>query len=239
MTTTSQDQLSVAGIPQGIIVFAAFVVCAILVSVSVQAQQLDLADAINRIDIGHLRSQQEQLESNEQGHEQSTQLALIYGFFADYYTYIEEDRRKAGNYSDLTIKAAEAALEGGESSVLYSLIADAYSKKLTGLLTAIRFGSRVANAIEQAEALDADGEALLYVQAKRYLLAPTLFGGDPEKAVESFERLVERNPDSSMYHAFLAESYRADNPKQARMMFTKAVEISANNAWAKRELQSE
>lgn len=189
------------------------------------------------MDIDAIRVRQDLVESAEPSYTKYLALAAMYVFYTDYYSLVEPDRRRANTYTDLAINSAEKALEFEVTSAAYTLLAEGYAKKMTGPLSAIRFGGRLSGAIDKAEMLDHESEELLYLQAKRYLQAPALFGGDVQKAIEAFTELTQRNPHSTFYFSFLGESYVGVDTEKARSMLQRAVELAPNNAWAVRELQ--
>ncbi len=193
--------------------------------------------AMDRLAMDEAKGIYAELQSQDEGFAVWGQLAVLYNFFADYAEFIEDDLDKSRDFADRAIAAAEeAAAYNGASATLQAVLGDAYARKITGVFTSIRFGGAVTDAIEAAEALDPDNEQLLYVQAKRYMLAPAAFGGDREAAATSFERLTERNPNSSLYVSFLAAAVAPEDPDRARALWERALELAPTNDWAEREL---
>ncbi len=195
-------------------------------------------NAINRIDVEDIKNSEVLLENVDPVDGQYALLALIYSFYTDFYTFIEEDKNKAKTYNDSAIETAQKALEYDYGlATTYSIVAEGYANKITGPFSGIRYGRRVSDAIEMAEAIDPGNEHLAYLQAKRYLLAPSLAGGDRNKAIAGFTKLTELNPASSFYFAFLGECYKRSDQELAQAMFQRAIVLSPNNTWAIRELQ--
>ncbi len=198
--------------------FWVLVIClGLLFAPSVAAGSLaDIREASYAVDLPALQELRLQWETAADEGRKYHALAAIYNFYADYYDFVEGNSGLRREYTDRTIEAAETALEYGvvEAGV-YALLADGYARRITGALTGIRFGSRLSAAVEQAEALDSTAEDLLYVQGKRYLLAPSLAGGDREKALEQFERLVQAYPTSYFYNLLLSQALEAQQPQRA------------------------
>lgn len=196
-----------------------------------------LMTAIAALELDTIKASQEQLEQTRSGFETQLLLAIVYSFWSDYYNYFVLDSRTARPYADRTIAAAEQAIALEPNNPLpYVFVAEGYANKLTGAISALRFGGRLNSALDEAAAVGEDNPHWLFLQSKRYLLAPALFGGDRAKAAAGFQRLVDLYPGNSVYYTFLGESLRSIDPDAAIVAFQQALLSAPANTRAKQAL---
>ena len=192
-------------------------------SLGMASSEAAIREAAYGVDVEAMAEWRSHWEQASASAEKYSTLAAVFNFYADYYEFVTDDSGLRREYTDKTIEAAERALDlGAETASVYALLADGYARRITGAITGIRFGSRLSNAVEQAEALDPDNEDLLYLQGKQYLLAPTLAGGDRDKAVERFEWLTQEYPGSYFYRVLLAKALLNRDPERAAALLEEA-----------------
>ena len=120
-------------------------------------------------------------------------------------------------------KNAERALDGAiadvqqsiklkdESADAHSLLADLYGQKIgmgVAMFTGPKFGPKVKAENERAMALDAKNPRVYASLGRQYYMAPKMFGGDNDKAIESFRKSVELDPQFDETYVWLAMALR-------------------------------
>ena len=152
-----------------------------------------------------------------------------------YIAYQKMDFNKA-------IRLARKVLDMGRENVDTSNYARAYlmlggSKGMLahygGPFSKIIDGTAVFPLLKKAEALQPDAPAVLFGMGNFYLLAPTLAGGNKEKAGEYLEKAVKADPLFADIYVRLAQSYKVkgDNAKYQAYL-SKALEIDPKNELA-------
>ena len=150
--------------------------------------------------------------------EKYAHIAFILNLLTDYDEFIGPELGLQ-DYTDDVISAAESGLAlDDQQASLYAFLAEGLARKITGAITGIRFGGRLSRTVEAAEALDPENEDLRYLQAKRYLLAPSLGGGDRDKARATLASLVEQYPQSYLYSLLFSQALQDVDPDRAAEM---------------------
>jgi len=122
---------------------------------------------------------------------------------------IAQDEKKSGQKNlKKSMELAEEALEYGDFSEGYRVWADAGSSYMVskGLFTIIRTASRVQEYSDMAVKLDPGNSKAIIISALGKINAPKSAGGDPRKAVEMFESLLD-NTDISQTETFQVYLY--------------------------------
>lgn len=111
---------------------------------------------------------------------------------------IAGDNNASRRWLDAAIAAAQKAIAlNAESANAHALLADLYGQKITGAISGMRYGPKANE--ERARAFQLDpGNALAFaVEGRKCLYAPSMFGGDLDKAIASFKRATELDPRST------------------------------------------
>jgi len=117
----------------------------------------------------------------------------------------------------------------------HALLGDLYGEKISGMMSAMRYGPK-ANA-ESARALQLDpNNALVYaVQGRKYLFTPSAFGGDVDKAIESFKRATAIDPRSYEDFVWLAKAYKKKgDATAANNALDEALRLNSRSVFARR-----
>lgn len=123
-----------------------------------------------------------------------------------------KDKKAAEHALDDAIAAAQKSIElDPKSADAHSLLADLYGRKTTlggGMMAGARFGPKSAGENKKALALD-DKDPRVYASlGRQYLHAPKMFGGDVDKAIDSFKKATQLDPKNDENFVWLAVAYR-------------------------------
>ncbi len=149
-----------------------------------------------------------------------------------------KDRKAAGHWLDLAIADTQRALALDERRAdAHALLADLYGGKIGsgGMLAALRYGPRSEAETRRALALDPNDALAYAVLGRRYLYSPRIFGGDIDKAIESFRKSTQLDPRTADGFVWLAIAYRkkGDAP-QAEASLAEALRLNRRSALARR-----
>lgn len=140
-------------------------------------------------------------------------------------------------------KSLDAAIADAERAVsiddnladAHALLADLYGQKITGMFSGMHYGPK-ANA-ESARALQLNPKnAQVYaVLGRKYLYSPSMFGGDIDKAIASFKKAAELDPQSYEDYAWLAIACRKKGDAAgAQRALAQALRLNPRSAFAQR-----
>jgi tetratricopeptide (TPR) repeat protein len=128
---------------------------------------------------------------------------------------------------------AKARGLGKESSNLFLIEAGLLGQKITGLISAVKWNSKITEALDAAKAANAKQKGLYRALGLRKLLAPRFFGNDPKKALEHFEVAAKSDKDerTSVYAGMAC--FLQEKRARAITWLERAVEQNPNNKFAK------
>jgi tetratricopeptide (TPR) repeat protein len=166
----------------------------------------------------------------------------------------QDDEELALKHLDTSIDHLEKAVEADdEFAEAHALLASVYGQKLghkpqLGMV----LGPKTSKTMERAKKLAPDNPRVVMMQATSDLFTPKTWGGDPEKAIEGFQRatkLFESHTPSgplqpdwghSESYAWLGIAHmKQDQYEKARTALTKALEIDPDFNWVKHVLLPE
>ena len=140
---------------------------------------------------------------------------------AEFYLVKAEDIAKHGDAShkmlDIAVTDAQKAIALNDRSAdAHALLADLYGAKITGMMSGMKYGPRAGAETQRALQLDPNDALVYAVQGRKYYYTPSAFGGDIDKAIESFKHAVALDPHSYEDFAWLAKAYRkkGDSPHE-------------------------
>ena len=122
----------------------------------------------------------------------------------------------------------------------HALLAELYGRKIGygGAFTAMRIGSKAQAETEKALELDPNDPRIYIVIGRRQLFSPRIFGGDIEKAIESFRKATTVDPRSDESFVWLAIAYgKKGDSMAARTAADEALRLNNRNVIA-REIRS-
>ena len=95
------------------------------------------------------------------------------------------------------------------------LLADLYGRKISygGFTAGPKYGPMVKKENQRALELDAKNPRAWASLGRQYFMAPKMFGGDTGKAVESFRKSLELDPQQDETWVWLAKAYQKQGDK--------------------------
>jgi tetratricopeptide (TPR) repeat protein len=151
---------------------------------------------------------------------------------------IQKDKKAAERWNDSAIDDAQHAVKLDDSSSdAHALLADLYGTKIGfgGMLVGPRYGPKANAENERALQLNPGSSLAYVVMGHKYLFTPKMFGGNIDKAVESFKKAVTLDPSSDEAFAWLAIAERKKgDSKAAAEALAQALLLNPESAFAKR-----
>jgi tetratricopeptide (TPR) repeat protein len=137
-------------------------------------------------------------------------LARVDWYFIDCYE-THHDKKSAERALDDAIAAVQRAVSlNDKSSDAHSLLGDLYGRKIGfgGMFAGPRYGPKAGTEKNKALALDAANPRVYAAFGRQYLEAPKMFGGDVDKAIDSFHKATQLDPSFDENFVWLAIAYR-------------------------------
>ena len=99
----------------------------------------------------------------------------------------------------------------------------------------MKYGPKANDETRRAFQLDANNPRAFAVIGRKYLYSPRIFGGDLDKAIESFRKATELEPHGDEAFVWLAIAYRkkGDNAR-AQAAVKEALQLNGRSAFARR-----
>jgi len=118
------------------------------------------------------------------------------------------DKKNAERALDGAIAIVQQAIKLNDNSAdAHSLLADLYGRKIgmgVGMFAGPKFGPKVKAENERALALDSNNARVYASLGRQYFMAPKMFGGDNDKAIESFRKSIQLDPQFDETYVWLA-----------------------------------
>lgn len=146
------------------------------------------------------------------------------------------DKRAAQHTIDSAIESTlhSINLDAGFADS-HALLAELYGRKIGygGVFTAIRIGPKAQAETERALELDPNDPRIYIVIGRRQLYSPRMFGGDIEKAIESFRKATTLDPhcDEGFVWLAIANGKKGDS-RAARAAVDEALRLNSRNVIA-------
>jgi tetratricopeptide (TPR) repeat protein len=122
------------------------------------------------------------------------------------------DKKNAERALDSAIASVQQSIKLNESSAdAHSLLADLYGQKIgmgVAMFAGPKYGPKVKAENERALALDAKNPRVYASLGRQYFEAPKMFGGDNDKAIESFRKSTQFDPQADETYVWLAMALR-------------------------------
>jgi tetratricopeptide (TPR) repeat protein len=147
-------------------------------------------------------------------------------------------KKKAESALDEGIGNVQQSLKLNEKSAdAHSLLADLYGRKISfgiGMFAGPKFGPKIKAENQRAQELNANNPRVLASLGREYLNAPKMFGGDVDKAIESFRKSIQLDPnfDETFVWLGIALRKKGDAPG-AEQAFKDALRLNPRSLFAK------
>jgi tetratricopeptide (TPR) repeat protein len=147
------------------------------------------------------------------------------------------DKKNAEHALDEAIRNVQEALTINDNSAdAHSLLADLYGEKIgfgMAMFAGPRYGPKVQQENRRALALDASNPRVYASLGRQYLEAPKMYGGDLDKAIESFRKSTQLDPKSDEAFVWLAIALRKKGDQAgAQQALQEALRLNPQSAFA-------
>jgi tetratricopeptide (TPR) repeat protein len=146
------------------------------------------------------------------------------------------DKRSADRALDDAFAAVQHALSlNDQSADAHSLLADLYGRKISlgAFMAGPRYGPKVDAENKKALALDAKAPRVYASLGRQYLFAPKMFGGDIDKAIDSFREATRLDSMNDENFVWLGIAYRKKGDTQdADKAFQQALRLNPRSTFA-------
>lgn len=178
----------------------------------------------------------ERMAQNPRDPETPYQLALVESWLLDMFER-RSDRKAASAAVDKAIEATRKSIALKEDSAdVHSLLDDLYGRKIAygGMFAGPRFGPKITEENTRALALDDKNPRVWASLGRQYFFAPKMFGGDINKAVESFQKSLALDAQQDETWVWLARAFQKQGDKaKARDAVQHALQLNPQSAFAK------
>lgn len=143
---------------------------------------------------------------------------------------------EAVHWLDTAIADTLAALGcNNRSANAHAMLGDLYGQKITGMFSGMRYGPKANAEVARAFRLDPRNAMAFAAQGRKYLYAPSAFGGDVDKAIQSFQNATAADPASDDDYVWLAIACRkkGDRLRESEAL-AQAFRINPGSVFAKR-----
>lgn len=164
-------------------------------------------------------------------------LAKVDSYLADVYE-MKKDKKSALAAVDKAIDSVQHSIQLDDKSAdAHSLLADLCGRKIslgTAMFAGPKFGPKVKEENARAMALDNKNPVVWASLGRQYLMAPKMFGGDAEKAIESFQKSLELDASQDETWVWLAKAFAKHGDKaKAHDAIQHALSLSPDSPWVK------
>jgi len=164
------------------------------------------------------------------------QLALVESWLLDLLER-RSDKKAASATVDKAIEAVRKSIALKEDSAdPHSLLADLYGRKIPfgGMFAGPRYGPKITEENKRALALDDKNPRVWASLGRQYFFAPKMFGGDINRAVESFQKSLTLDARRDETWVWLARAFQKQgNKPKARDAVQHALQLNPQSAFAK------
>jgi len=131
--------------------------------------------------------------------------------------------------------AQKAVALNDRSAEAHAVLADLYGAKITGMMSGMKFGPKASAETQRALQLDPNDALAYAVQGRKYLFSPGAFGGDVDKAIESFKHAVALDQHSDEDFVWLAKAYhKKGDAALEKEALAQALRLSPRSVFAQR-----
>ena len=124
-----------------------------------------------------------------------------------------------------------------KSTDAHSLLADLYGRKISfgiGMFAGPKFGPKNQAENKRAQELDGNNPRVFANLGRQYLNAPKMFGGDVDKAIESFRKSIQLDSKFDEAFVWLGVALRKKGDSAgAEQAFQEALRLNPRSSFAK------
>jgi tetratricopeptide (TPR) repeat protein len=164
------------------------------------------------------------------------QLARVDAYRIDAYAG-QHDNKNAEATLKQAISEIEHAIElNDKSAKSHSLLADLYGRKINmgGFMAGPHYGPKIDAENKKAFELDPNDPDVLASRGREYLMAPSMFGGDVNKAIENLRKATQADPANDENFVWLSRAYqKAGNTAEADKALQEALRLNPSSVFAK------
>ena len=148
----------------------------------------------------------------------------------------QKDKDTAKKWRDTAITDVQHAIAlNNRVADAHALLADLYSAKISGMLSGIQFGPKANAEIQRAFQLDPSNAQAFGVMGRKYLYAPSRFGGDLDKAIDSFKKAIALDLHNDEDFVWLGIAYRKKGDSDsAKAAISQALQLNGRSVFAMR-----
>lgn len=129
--------------------------------------------------------------------------------------------------------AQKAVALSDQSADAHALLADLYGAKITGMLSGMKYGPKANTESQRALQLDPNNAFAYAVLGRKYFYSPSAFGGDLNKAIDSFKHAAALDPHSDEDLVWLAKAYRKKgDAARAQEALAQAIHLNPRSVFA-------
>jgi tetratricopeptide (TPR) repeat protein len=148
------------------------------------------------------------------------------------------DKKKAESALDEAIANVQQSLKLNEKSAdPHSLLADLYGRKISfgiGMFAGPKFGPKIQAENKRAQELDGNNPRVFASLGRQYLNAPKMFGGDVDRAIESFRKSTQVDPNFDETFVWLGIALRKKSDAAgAEQAFQEALRLNPRSVFTK------
>jgi tetratricopeptide (TPR) repeat protein len=150
----------------------------------------------------------------------------------------QNDKKAAERWLDSAIEKARSCIVLNDRSTdAHALLADFYGSKIGfgGMFAGMRYGPKANDETQRPFLLDPKNPRAYAVVGRKYLYSPKMFGGDLDKAIDSFRRSTMIDPHGDEAFVWLAIAYRKKGDEiHSQAAVAEALRLNSRSVFAKR-----
>ena len=147
---------------------------------------------------------------------------------------LRKNKEMAEQWRDSAITDARHSIALNDRfSDAHALLADLYGAKISGMLSGMRYGPKANAEIQRAFQLAPNNPRAFAVVGRKYLYAPSMFGGDLDRAIDSFKKATTFGPQYDEAFVWLAIAFhKKRDSQQAQAAVAEALRLNSRSVFA-------
>jgi tetratricopeptide (TPR) repeat protein len=147
---------------------------------------------------------------------------------------LQKNQEAADKWEDAAIADVQHAIALNDRSAdAHALLSDLDGSKIHGMISGMHFGPKANTEIQRTFQLDPNCPQAFTVIGRKYLYSPRVFGGDIEKAIDSFKKATAIDPSNDEAFVWLAIAYRKKGEvERAHPALSVALHLNSRSVFA-------